>query len=225
MPLAPWSRRLAAVASLGDRTRRALFDYVRSAGRPVGRDEAAEALGLTRGAAAAQLDRLADEGVLSITFAKPGAGGPGTGRPSKFYSLATTEFVASVPERSYELAGELMASAAERSMTEGAPMDECLNAVGREEGEKLGREHGNIESVLDAAGYNPVPNTQEGGFELANCPFHRLARGHREVVCGLSAALLEGALAGCADPAHGVQPIDPDEGPGECCARIVMRTK
>src|SRR5579859_6418003 len=114
-----WSQRISAVSALGDRTRRALFDYVRVAGHPVGRDEAAEALGLTRGAAAAHLDRLAEDGVLAATFAKPGAGGPGTGRPSKFYSTAITEVVASVPERSYELVGELMAAAAERSMSDG----------------------------------------------------------------------------------------------------------
>jgi predicted ArsR family transcriptional regulator len=185
----------------------------------VGRDEAAQAVGLTRGAAAAQLDRLADEGVLTVTFAKAGAGGPGTGRPSKFYSPSHTEFVASVPERNYELVGELMASAAERSMIEGAPMDECLEAAGRREGQRLGREHASMERVLDAAGYHPVPAPE--GFELGNCPFHQLARGHRGVVCSLSAALLEGALDGCGDQAHSVEPIDPDVGPGECCARIV----
>lgn len=225
MPASSWSRRLSAVASLGDRTRRALFDYVRSAGRPVGRDEAAEAVGLTRGAAAAQLDRLAEEGVLSVTFSKPGGGGPGSGRPSKFYSPARPEFVASVPERSYELVGELMASAAERSLADGAPMSECLDTTGREAGLKLGREHGTIEGVLQATGYDPRPSDEIGGFELANCPFHRLAQGHRAVVCSLSAALLEGALDGCGDRDHGVEPIDPEDGPGECCARIVPRKK
>ncbi|WP_138414015.1 helix-turn-helix transcriptional regulator [Sinomonas gamaensis] len=219
MPRSPWSRRLAAVSSLGEETRRALFDYIRSAGRPVGRDEAAQAVGLTRGAAAAQLDRLADEGVLAVTFAKAGAGGPGTGRPSKFYSPSRTEFVASVPERNYELVGELMASAAERSMTEGTPIEESLEAAGRREGQKLGREHASIHAVLDVAGYHPVAAPE--GFELGNCPFHQLAQGHRGVVCSLSAALLEGALDGCGDAAHRVEPIDPDVGPGECCARIV----
>jgi predicted ArsR family transcriptional regulator len=182
-------------------------------------------VGLTRGAAAAQLDRLAEEGVLSVTFAKPSGGGPGSGRPSKFYAPAGPEFVASVPERSYELVGELMASAAERSLVEGAPMNVCLDMAGREAGIKLGREHGSIEGVLQTTGYNPRPSAEPGGFELANCPFHRLAQGHRTVVCSLSAALLEGALDGCGDPDHSVEPIDPEDGLGECCARIVPRTK
>ncbi|WP_422933708.1 helix-turn-helix transcriptional regulator [Sinomonas sp. P47F7] len=224
MATTAWSRRVSAVASLGDPTRRALFDFVRTAGRPVGRDEVAAAAGLTRGAAAAQLDRLAEEGILTVTFAKPGAGGPGTGRPSKFYSLAMTEVVASVPERSYELAGRLMAQAAERSMNHDVPVAESLREVGRAAGEALGRHHGSIEAVLDATGYAPVPVADGGTIELANCPFHRLARDHREVVCTLSAALLEGALVGCADTDRGVEPIDPTDGARECCARIVPRT-
>ncbi|MEA5453129.1 transcriptional regulator [Sinomonas sp. JGH33] len=223
MAESPWSQRVRVISSLGDRNRRAIFDYVRAAARPVGRDEIAEALAMTRGAAAAQLDRLAEDGVLEVTFAKPGAGGPGTGRPSKYYALALREVVASVPERSYELAGELMAEAAERSMSESAPIAECLDAVGREAGESLGREHGSIEAVLAAAGYAPVAAAREGTIELANCPFHRLAQGHRAVMCGLSAALLEGALEGCGDALRCLEPIEPGDGAGECCARIVPR--
>ncbi|MDQ4503281.1 transcriptional regulator [Sinomonas sp. ASV322] len=223
MAESPWSRRVQAVSSLGDRSRRAIFDYVRAAARPVGRDEAADALGMTRGAAAAQLDRLASDGILAVTFVKPGAGGPGTGRPSKFYALAVREVVASVPERNYELAGELMAEAAERSMTQSVPIEECLDAVGRETGNALGREHGSIEAVLEAAGYSPVARVPEGTIELANCPFHRLAQGHRAVVCALSAALLEGALEGCGDARRSLEPIEPGHGAGECCARIMLR--
>ncbi|HKU12615.1 MAG TPA: transcriptional regulator [Sinomonas sp.] len=222
MAASRWSQRIAAVASLGDATRRSLFDYVRRAGRPVGRDEAAQALGLTRGVAAAQLDRLAEEGVLEAGFAKSGPGGPGTGRPSKFYTPAAEEVLASVPERSYELAGELMASAAERSMQLGEPMAESLQKVGREEGEAIGRRHGRIEAVLEATGYAPVPcSDEEGCIELANCPFHALASGHRAVVCTLNGALLAGALEGCEDSGRRVESIEPGQGHGECCARIV----
>ncbi|NUP74523.1 MAG: transcriptional regulator, partial [Sinomonas sp.] len=192
MPTRSSSQRASAIASLGDSTRRALFDYIRAAPHAVGRDEAAEVLGITRGAAAAQLDRLAEEGLLSVTFAKAGAGGPGTGRPSKYYSAAVHEVVASVPDRSYELAGELMAAAAERCMADGVPMAECLREVGHEAGEALGRSHGSIEAVLDATGYAPTHGVPPGTIELANCPFHRLARHHRDVVCSLNAALLTG---------------------------------
>lgn len=218
-----WRERLGALTSLGEDRRRALYLFVRGAGRPVGRDEAADAAGLSRGAAAAHLDRLVDDGVLAASYSKPaGSGGPGSGRPSKFYVPAVQEVVAAVPERSYELAGELLAAAAERSIAEDAPMAACIAAAGRGAGESLGREQGTIEAVLETAGYAPAPG-EDGVIELANCPFHRLSRQYRGVVCGLNGALLAGALAGCGDERHRVEPIDPD-GPGhECCARIVPR--
>ena len=56
---APWNRRIAAVASLGDESRRKLFDFVASAGCAVSRDDAAGALGLPRSTASFQLDRQA----------------------------------------------------------------------------------------------------------------------------------------------------------------------
>jgi predicted ArsR family transcriptional regulator len=221
-----WRQRLGALAALGEDRRRALYLYVRGAGRPVGRDEAADALGLSRAAAAAHLDRLVDDGVLSATFAKPSERrGPGSGRPSKFYVATLTEIVAAVPERSYELAGDLLAAAAERSMAAGTPMAQALAAVGREAGEALGAEHGSIGAVLDATGYDPVPGAA-GSIELGNCPFHRLSRGHRDVVCSLNGALLSGALDGCGDAEHSVEAVEPAEpgaGGHACCARIVPR--
>ncbi|MGW4107219.1 transcriptional regulator, partial [Streptomyces sp. NPDC004976] len=50
---------IAAIAALGEPTRRRLYDYVVGRRHPVGRDEAAEALGLARQTAAFHLDRLA----------------------------------------------------------------------------------------------------------------------------------------------------------------------
>ena len=216
---ASWRERLGALASLGEDRRRALYLYVLSAPGPVGRDEAAAAVGLSRGAAAAHLDRLVDDGVLAATFSKPAGGGPGSGRPSKFYTAAMAEVAAAVPERSYELAGELLAAAAERSMATGQPMQECLRAVGRAAGEEHGRAGGSLGEVLEGAGYAPLPGA-DGSIELGNCPFHQLSRGHRGVVCGLNAAFLGGVLAGCSDAEHSIEPVEPGTA---CCARIVPR--
>ncbi|HAG59767.1 MAG TPA: transcriptional regulator, partial [Arthrobacter bacterium] len=41
----PWSRRMAAVASLGDEKRRQLFELIAASDAAVGRDDAAMALG------------------------------------------------------------------------------------------------------------------------------------------------------------------------------------
>lgn len=222
-PTPTWRERLGALASLGEDRRRALYLYVRDAGGRVGRDEAADAAGISRAAAAAHLDRLVDDGVLAATFAKPsGRSGPGSGRPSKFYEVVLTEVVAAVPERSYELAGELLAAAAERSMVDGGPMADALAAVGYERGAALGGEHGSIEAVLDATGYEPSRGA-DGAIDLGNCPFHRLSRGYRGVVCNLNGALLAGALDGCGDASRRVEPVEPGDRQHACCARIVPR--
>ncbi|GAB3283104.1 helix-turn-helix domain-containing protein [Sinomonas notoginsengisoli] len=223
VPAPTWRARLGALASLDEDRRRALYLYVRDAGRPVGRDEAADAAGISRAAAAAHLDRLVDDGVLAATFSKPTSRrGPGSGRPSKFYEAVVEEVLAAVPDRSYELAGELLAAAAERSIARSAPMSEALAAVGHERGQALGAEYGSIESVLEATGYEPVAG-EDGTIELGNCPFHRLSRGHRGVVCSLNGSFLAGALAGCGDSGHCLEPVDTSDGRHACCARIVPR--
>ena len=49
---------LAGLASLDDPVRRRLYEYVSDAGRPVSREEAAEAAGRTRTLGAYHLDKL-----------------------------------------------------------------------------------------------------------------------------------------------------------------------
>ncbi len=53
---------------------------------------------------------------------------------------------------------------------------------------------------------------------LANCPFHRLAEEHRDLVCGMNLDLLDGLLAGAAPAAGLTARLDPV--PGQCCVRI-----
>ena len=77
---------LAAIGSLTDPTRRRLYAFVASPIEPVGRDEAADALGIPRQTAAYHLDRLADEGLVDVEFLRlSGRTGPGAGRPAKLY--------------------------------------------------------------------------------------------------------------------------------------------
>jgi DNA-binding transcriptional ArsR family regulator len=110
-----WVDKLAALASLGDETRRRLFEHVRSSPAPVGRDEAAAALDLPRSTASFHLDRLVRDGLLAAEFRKLGGrAGPGSGRPAKLYRPALDEVGVSVPERSYDLAGELIKDPGQR---------------------------------------------------------------------------------------------------------------
>lgn len=226
----PWSRRIAAVASLGDATRRSLFDFVAAAEDAVGRDEAARTLELARSTASFHLDRLVQDGLLAVEFRKLGGrDGPGSGRPAKLYRSAVQEVAASVPDRNYDLAAELLATAVETAAAEGVPVQEALLEAAYARGQAAGRAAGTTEDFarfLAAEGYRPESDG-EGGLALLNCPFHRLAAGHPGVVCAMNGAFLNGAAAGCGVPPDHIEALDiedPRAGgtgqPGRCCARI-----
>src|SRR5581483_11937951 len=93
---------VASLGSLGAPTRRALYGYVSRQGEPVGRDEAAAAAGIGRTLAAYHLDRMVEDGLLEVSFARrTGRRGPGAGRPAKLYRRASREFSISLPPRDY----------------------------------------------------------------------------------------------------------------------------
>ncbi|MBT2522705.1 metalloregulator ArsR/SmtB family transcription factor [Arthrobacter sp. ISL-28] len=212
-----WPRRLAALASLGDDNRRRLFEFVASAAAAVGRDDAAGALGLPRSTASFHLDRLVRDGLLAVEFRKLGGkAGPGSGRPAKLYRPALDEVGVSVPDRSYDLAGELMASAIEESMSGRGSVHEALVATAYSRGRASAEGEASLEELLTGIGYRPAPDGQ-GGFVLMNCPFHRLADAHVEVVCAMNGAFLSGVASGC-----GVaeEKVEEDRASGRCCARI-----
>ena len=84
-----------AVALLDEPTRRRLYDLVASADAPVGRDQAAGAIGISRELAAFHLDRLADAGLLARGGRPSSIAGPRTTSRSRC-PRATT----GVPRRS-----------------------------------------------------------------------------------------------------------------------------
>jgi predicted ArsR family transcriptional regulator len=213
----PWVRRIAALASLGDENRRRLFGFVASSPQPVGRDDAAGALGIPRSTASFHLDRMVQDGLLTVEFHKLGGrAGPGSGRPAKMYRTAQPEVGASVPDRNYDLAGELMAAAIEQSAAAGQPVLDALLTTSYAKGREMAEGTASLEEFLSAEGYVPAPDGL-GGYTLLNCPFHRLADGHTDVVCAMNGAFLSGAAAGCG---VGEGRITGNNAPGQCCARI-----
>src|SRR6478735_7669977 len=147
----PWRRRIAAVASLADENRRQLFDFVAAAGTAVGRDDAAGALGLARSTASFHLDRLVRDGLLAVEFRKLGGKeGPGSGRPAKLYRAAVEEVSASVPERNYDIAAELLVSAIESATSDGGSPRDALLRAARARGQSAG------ESAARATGREPA---------------------------------------------------------------------
>ena len=75
---------VGAVSLLDEPARRRLYDWVVSQGRPVGREEAAKAVKITRSLATFHLDRLAEAGLLEAGYRRlSGKVGPGAGRPAR----------------------------------------------------------------------------------------------------------------------------------------------
>lgn len=201
-------------------TRRRLYEYVVRAREPVGRDEASSEVGVSRSTAAFHLDRLADEGLLDVVHQRlTGRTGPGAGRPAKLYLRAARQVEVSLPQRSYELAGELLAGAIEDATAAGRPVQEAVASRAHDVGRRLGQAAGTDDPVpvLEAQGFEP--RTEGGAVRLGNCPFHNLARQHTDLVCEMNLNLLEGLLEGLGCPGYTAE-LAPS--PGNCC--VVLRS-
>jgi predicted ArsR family transcriptional regulator len=215
---------VAAVAALAEPTRRRLYEHVVRQPRPVGRDDVAEALGVPRATTAFHLDRLVADGLLDVHFERrTGRTGPGAGRPAKLYRRSDTSVEVSLPERRYDLVGELLASALDEADRSGERPRAALERRAREKGRKLGeaaRSAGSdgrdaVLRALEEHGFEPRVDGRD--VVLANCPFHALAREHTELVCGMNLQLLDGVLEGV--PASGLTArLRP--APGSCCVRL-----
>ena len=222
---------VARVCSLGDPVRRGLYDYVAGQGQPVGRDESAAAVGISRSLAAYHLDRMVDDGLLEVSFARrTGRSGPGAGRPAKLYHRSPQEFQVSLPPRDYELAARLLSQAieAERTGRARASLEESARALGRDLAAEIkrrssqgkgGKPQAAVEEVLADRGYEPFCDG-EGAIRLRNCPFDRLADAHQELICGMNLCLLEEAVAG----GTGLRAVlDPK--PGMCCVAMLPQPR
>lgn len=223
-------QRIAAIAALDQPIRRDLYRLLSADGWTT-RDQAAEALGVARSVAAFHLDKLADAGVVEVRFERTsGRSGPGAGRPSKLYRPASDELSACIPDRHYDLAGSLLATAVAESTRTGVPVVECLRTAARAAGRSLGEQAGEaaalapsrhrreaIVDVLARCGYEPETGRRKE-IVLANCPFHRLAEDHRELVCGMNLDFLAGLLEGIGTSAGLTARLQPE--PGSCCVRI-----
>ena len=241
MSLPPGGPDLASLSTLDDPVRRRLYEIVTRQDGPVGRDEAASAAGIGRALAVYHLDKLVESGLLTASYQRPGGRtGPGAGRPAKLYARSDREFTVTVPPREYELAARLLAQAVESDPAGGsrAVLGQAARRLGEELGtgfragagdagtagqdaarrDVAGRDAAgrDVEGALARQGYEPSRG-DDGVIRLRNCPFHQLAERHREVVCGMNLALVEGMVAGLG--ADGWRPVL-DPRPGYCCVAI-----
>ncbi len=219
---------IARLGSLADPTRRALYDFVARQAEPAGRDEAAAAAGVGRTLAAYHLDRMVEDGLLEVSFARrTGRSGPGAGRPAKLYRRAAREFNINLPPRNYELAARILANAVDREPTgrAKAALQESAQGFGAEVAAEVkrraaGRSEAHrltaLEQVLAERGYEPFRD-ENGVIRLRNCPFDCLADAHRQTVCGMNLALLAQAAASPKGTLKAV--LDPR--PNLCCVVLV----
>ena len=225
-------QRISGIAALDQPLRRDLYRLLVQRDSWVSRDDAADALDIPRSVAAFHLDKLVEAGVVEVSFERTtGRTGPGAGRPAKLYRRSPHELSASVPERRYDLAGSLLATAIAEAERTGAPIGQSLSDTARAAGRVIGEEAAAatgamakrddrrraVLDVLTRHGYEPA-QVKRGEIALLNCPFHRLAEEHRTLVCGMNLDFLAGLLDGMGPSGRLDARLAPE--PGYCCVRI-----
>jgi predicted ArsR family transcriptional regulator len=226
----PLERSIGPLTALSDELRRRMYFYVRGEGHPVSREEVGRALGVSRKLAAFHLDKLAEQGLLTYSYERPpGRTGPGAGRPAKAYRPSEMEIEVSIPERRYDLMGELLIDAIRTGAAGTSPVEHAVDTA-RAEGVRLGetvrrerrlrppgaeRALAVVEEVLEEHGFEPSRQGQELG--LRNCPFHALSRHAPELVCAMNHAFIEGLVRGIGNETVDVA-LQPQ--PGQCCVAL-----
>jgi predicted ArsR family transcriptional regulator len=222
---------VTSIGALAEPTRLALYRHVASATAPVSREQAAAAVDLPLHSVKFHLDRLVQEGLLEVEYRRlTGRTGPGAGRPSKLYRRAERQISVSLPERRYDLAGEVLATAVDQAEREGTPIAEAVQLVARTTGARLAAQRtvaprpsraASTETLVGVLGDNGYePRLVEDDVCLTNCPFDRLAAEHTDLVCGMNLALVDGVLEGLHIETMSAR-LEPQ--PGFCCVRVTTK--
>jgi predicted ArsR family transcriptional regulator len=227
-----FDRSVMGIGVLADPVRRQLYRFVCSRAEPVTRDQAAEAVSVARHKAKFHLDRLEAAGLLEADHVRlTGRSGPGAGRPAKRYRRGRGEFAVTLPGRDYELAGHIMADAISDLARNGIPILDALDHAAAVYGAAIAASSPDHPSGADAALDIAVRILTEHAYEprrvdqavvMANCPFHALAVGHRELVCRLNHSLLSGFVDSVA-PDLLLARLEPGE--NRCCVTLVALTE
>src|SRR5262245_34411622 len=168
------------------------------------------------------LDRLVDEGLLEVEFRRlSGRQGPGAGRPAKLYRRAEREVAITLPERRYDLAGRILASAV-HAADEGVGIRKAVARAATEAGragggDALATGGAPVSATTVLAAYGYEPRTVGDQTVLANCPFRTLAVDHTELICGMN---LEFVKALTQQLGHTGADVRLEPTPGQCCVTI-----
>jgi predicted ArsR family transcriptional regulator len=197
-------RALEVIGTLREPTRRRLYDYVERQPRAVSRDEAAQAVGISRALAAFHLEKLVSAGILRPEYRRlSGRTGPGAGRTSKLYRRSNRELELSLPHRDHELLARLLADAFASGTSPDAdagPARDYGQALGTRARRRVrGRPSDDrltkcVQDIVESIGFDPFRAGRE--IRLRNCPFDPLSRVYSPVVCSLAQSMLKGILDG-----------------------------
>jgi predicted ArsR family transcriptional regulator len=226
---------IVAVAALDDDLRRGMYEFIRRAHRPVTRQEAAEAVGISRKLAAFHLDKLVSAGLLR-THPAPQGGLRRVGRRPTAYQPTDTDIHIAIPDRRPDTLATVLIDAVDAEH-EGEDARSAALRVAREHGRAAGQVAARppTDPGPPEAGDPLVPAQralEEHGFEperdattrvrLRNCPFHPYAGQAPELVCGINHAFLCGMLEGLRADEVEARLIAPK--PGECCVELRSTT-
>lgn len=213
---------LEVASALREPTRRTLYDYVERQPRAVSRDEAAQAVGVSRALAAFHLDKLVRVGLLKAEYRRLSErSGPGAGRTSKLYRRSRRQIEMSLPYRNHELLARLLADTLGSDQS-GSPDFGAAREFGRALGARARRRMRSrpqgeglircVEDVLETLGYEPY-RSSSGSLRLRNCPFDPLSRLFAPVVCEVGQAVIRGVVQGVEAPMR----LGREERPDRCC--------
>jgi predicted ArsR family transcriptional regulator len=206
-----------------------MYDFIRKARRPVTREEAAVAVGISRKLAAFHLDKLVETGLLRVGC--PATGGVRkVGRAPKVYEPGGTDIRVTIPPRRHDvLAGILLDAVVTEADGENAR--QAATRVAGQRGEDLGAAERDrtrpgrlgteraltlTEGVLARHGFEPSREAPTC-VRLRNCPFHPLTTKAPELVCGINRAFIAGVLTGL--EANTVTAVLAPA-PGACCVEL-----
>lgn len=223
-------RELEAMAALREPNRRRLYRYVERQAHAVGRDEAADAVGISRALAAFHLDKLVELGLLAAEYRRlSGRTGPGAGRTSKLYRRSRNRFTVSLPHRDHELLARLLAASLDSS-AEPSPAAEPAREFGRRLGRRARKRLGGdpeparlmdcVADVLETIGFEPY-RASPSELRLRNCPFDPLSRLYSPIVCGVGQAVITGVTQGVGATELRV---GRHQQPDSCCGLVTLPT-
>ena len=136
-----------------------------------------------------------------------------------------------LPERRYDLAGQLLASAIDDATADGIAVVDALNAAAGHWGRTVGDEAratagpqpdrerllASTCQALTDCGY--APHRDGGTILLSNCPFDALAQEHTQLICGMNLAIMD-AVADRVSQTGLVARLEP--APDRCCVVLAV---